>query len=190
METYLQLQRALEGFKSKGYLTTYDMDAEKWTMGPITVIGTGNTPIEAVYYAARSNNSTSEIVSSKERYIFYDAPLTSIHLPYAVPASSFGPAVTVQWTAEVAPMASSKFPVPFNAAAFLPPPPANIVLPRLKWHADQAASKGIRARWWGAARRPTFVRGRLWSLMLDAGNAWIGGDDLSDARRAVQGYSG
>lgn len=198
MQTYLQLQKALAPFKAKGYLTTYDMAAGKWQEGPLTVIGTGNMPIEAIYYAARasnssssSNNSTDSLEKSTERYIFYDAPLLSLSKPFSIPASPLGPVVSdIPWTADISPMASAKFPVPFNAAAFLPPPPANIVMPHLRWYADQAAAKGIRARWWGAARNPGWVRRRLWTLILDGGNGWLGADDLIDARKAIAAFSG
>lgn len=172
-ETFETLVRALTRLRSRGYLTTYDQDTKLWKYGPITIIGSGSTPVESVFYQS-------------PRYIFIDAPLTTLTHPFSVPASSLGPAVSsVEWTPEMAPMASSKLPIHFNAGALLPPPPANVVLPQLKWYADQAAAKGIRARWWGAARKPAWMRRRIWGLILDAGNTWINADDLADAREAI-----
>jgi len=58
-KTWKAVLDALEPLRKAGYLTTYD--GKSLTSAPVTIIGTGNTPAQAVK-------------SADPRYAFYDAP--------------------------------------------------------------------------------------------------------------------
>jgi hypothetical protein len=55
--------------------------------GPLTIVGTGETPLEAV-------------LAAEPRYIFYDAPLLTLSEGIKRPDGT-----KINWTREVAPMA-------------------------------------------------------------------------------------
>jgi hypothetical protein len=165
--SFTYLASALKPLQAKGYLTTYNTTNSTWSRGPLTIVGTGNTPLSRVFY-------------SSPRSIFLDAPLVSLSRPALVPASPYGPATSVDWSPEISPMASSKFPFIFHAGIAFPPPPGNVVVNRLRQIDAVAKKKGIRSRWWGAARRPDWVRRRVWELVYDGAAGWVNGDDLTE----------
>lgn len=157
---------ALEPLRTAGYLTTYSRKTDAFTRGPVTVIGTGNTPLSHVYYAT-------------ERVIFYDAPLRRLHKPAQIPASPVGPAVEVQLDATISPMASAKYPVLAHVGVAMHP----LHNPVIKWmtrRTDEASRRGIKSRWWGAAGKPKWFRRRVWGMMREARTDWINGDNLRD----------
>ncbi|KAL7425246.1 Altered inheritance of mitochondria protein 6 [Cryptotrichosporon argae] len=173
--TFDELSRLLEPFVAKNYLTTYNTTSGSWSYGPLTVIGTGDTPIARVYRA-------------NPRVIFKDAPLVFLHKPYTIPASATEPAATFEWDATMAPMASSKFPVLFNLALALPP--NNLIVAELNRYTAEARRRGIKSRWWGAAAHFGWVRRRNWAVQKAGGADWINGDDLVELGRWLRDEEG
>ena len=160
---------ALGPLLKAGYLTTYDTTIGTFSRGPLTIIGTGNTPLSHVYY-------------SSTRVIFYDAPLRKLRKPARIPHSPYGPAIHVELDNTISPMASGKLPPWTHIGAALYPSP-NAAVGWMRRRTDEARKRGIKSRWWGAANQPGWLRRRMWALQKEAETDWINGDDLEDLAR-------
>jgi hypothetical protein len=167
---------ALEPLLSAGYLTTYDQATSSWTRGPLTIIGTGNTPLSHVYYAS-------------PRIVFYDAPLSKLHKPAHILHSPYGPAIQVELDNTISPMASAEIPPWTHIGAALYPS-SNAAVRWMKRRTDEARKRGIKSRWWGAANQPAWLRRRMWALQKEARTDWINGDDLKDLARWLRQTGG
>lgn len=167
---------ALLPLKDRGYLTTYSRKTGNFTRGPLTIIGTGNTPLSHVYY-------------SSERIVFYDAPLRSLDMPAQIPATSAGPAIEVELDNTISPMASAKFPPLAHIGLAMYPLP-NPAIGWMKGKTEEARRRGIQSRWWGAAGNPKWVRRRVWAMMKEAETDWINGDNLHDLARWLREVDG
>lgn len=148
---YDALLKDLEPFITKGWLTVHEDG--KTVSGPITIIGTGETPLSRVYHA-------------NPRHIFFDAPLVDLDAETYIDQGD----TLVQWDASIAPIASSKW-LWWN---YYP----NVE--SLKKYSQAAHKRGIKARWWGVARWPAYFRRALWNVQLQAGVDVINADDLAE----------
>lgn len=179
----------IQPFAEKGYLSRFERSSPnssitdgKLTLGPLTIIGTGDTPINS-------------ILSDSPRYIFKDAPLTKLDEPILYPDPVTGNLIRVDWHPSFAPMASAKFSVASHASyltssiLFMPVRQAfrlAFSTPAFLAHADsskyvrQAHAKGIESRWWGLARHPKPLRWALWGYVKDMGTDWLNADDLDE----------
>jgi len=157
---------ALEPLQEAGYLTTYDTTSANFTRGPLTIIGTGNTPLSHVYY-------------SSTRVIFFDAPLRRLHKSAHIPDTPVGPAIDVYLDNTISPMASGKLP-PWTHVGSALYPSHNGAVMWMKRRTDEARKRGIKSRWWGAAGQPGWLRRRMWALQKEAQTDWVNGDDLVD----------
>ena len=173
--TWPYLTAALQPFLEKGYLSTYNTNTSTWTRSALIIIGTGNTPLHRVYH-------------SSLRIIFYDAPLRSLASPATIPASSAGPATTFEWDNTISPMASDKFPVIYHVALAMPP--LNRVTRSLMTYTAEATRRGMTSRWWGAARKPGWVRRRIWTMQKETGATWVNADDLVEAEGWLDRWEG
>jgi hypothetical protein len=188
--TYAELQRLLIPFREKGYLSYFvrsdSPDASitdgKLTLGPLTVIGTGDTPINS-------------ILSENPRYIFKDGPLTKLDQPITYPDPISGNVIQVDWHPSFAPMASAKLSVAshvsyltsftifspiryaFGFTSFTPSFLADADPPRF---VREAHARGIESRWWGVARHPKLLRWALWGYVKDIGTDWLNADELDE----------
>lgn len=168
--------KALQPLLEAGYLTTYNTSSETWARGPLTIIGTGNTPLSHVYY-------------SSTRIIFYDGPLRRLQKPAKIPHSIYGPSTKIQLDATICPMASAKLPPWAHVGlAFRPSP--NAVVAWMKRRTREARVRGIKSRWWGAANQPVWLRRRMWALMKEAETDWTNADDLRDLAKWLRRTNG
>ena len=155
----------LEPLYTKGYLTTYIPETSTWCRGQLLVVGTGLTPLHRV-------------LEQSPRFIFYDAPLRQLTGHMHIPATASHSAYQVEFSPEVSPIASSRFPVSYYLALVLPKlRPLNPYMELLRLYSDEAIRKGIQSRWWGIPRHPWFLRKRLWKLLKKSGTYWISADD-------------
>lgn len=145
------LEEVLEPFAAKDWLTY--VENEKLHTRPLTVVGTGNTPLHRV------------VQVPSRRYVFYDAPLVELTKMYRLPDGTQG-----HWDSSFAPIASSKW----HWSSYYPNVGA------LRKYSKEAHDRGIKARWWGAARWPALLRRALWDLQLRADVDWLNTDDLSE----------
>ena len=150
--TWPAVVSALGPLRSEGYLTTFNGTAV--TTGPITVIGTGNTPLD-------------QIQPVQQRDYFYDA-----HIPLLSTTES-------NITATVSPVAAADFGAvfgPINGTTF-----NSTQMATLQSQIAVAKSKGIMARYWDTPGWPISTRNAVWGILLEQGVGLLNADDLPAA---------
>ncbi|KAF1954162.1 hypothetical protein CC80DRAFT_537022 [Byssothecium circinans] len=148
-ETWPAVLAALEPLRKGGWLTTYD--GSTLTTRPITVIGTGNTPLWQVQAAL-------------PRDAFYDAPLAQL-------ASAFS-----NITAYDAPIASTDFAAAFGEVRrreF-----NETQMETLRTQVGTAHAKGIMVRYWNQPAWPVGTRNAVWRTLWGEGVDFLNADDL------------
>lgn len=155
--TWPYVVRALEPLRSAGYLTNYNGTAV--TSGPVTVIGTGNTPLNQVQGVTAT--------PAKPRDYFYDAPI-----PYL--GTTFS-----NITADVSPIASTDFAVQFGSVRNETFNATQLAL--LEQQVATAHSKGIAVRYWDQPGWPIGTRNAIWRILWNAGVDLLNVDDLEGA---------
>jgi hypothetical protein len=147
------LQAQLQPLRDRNWLTYYD--GKTLNQGPLTIVGTGNTPFELI-----QRNTT-------ERFIFYDAPLVSVSQPqynstnsyYA--SANFKSAISFLWLGKF----SSK--------------QEKLV----KKQIEAAEEKGLKSRYYGTPAWPISLRDSVWAKLMEWGVGMLNVDDLSSATR-------
>lgn len=151
--TFPAVVSALQPLRDAGYLTTFNGTAV--TSGPVTVIGTGNTPL-------------SQVQGVEPRDYFWDAPIPTLFSTFS------------NITSDVSPIASTAFSVQFpgvrgnqglNAAQ----------LALLKSQVAVAHAKGIAVRYWDQPGWPVGTRNAIWRTLWDNGVDLLNVDDLEGA---------
>lgn len=143
----------LEPLRQKGWLTYFNgIDI---VPGPITVVGTGNTPFDLV------------VANSTYRYLFFDAPLLDIsNSSYTVQNSYYAstalkPAIGRIWLRGL-----SRGQV--NA---------------MKIQIKAAGAKGLKSRYWDTPAWPISLRDKAWNTLVENGVGMLNIDDLISATR-------
>ncbi|KAF7718829.1 PLC-like phosphodiesterase, TIM beta/alpha-barrel domain-containing protein [Penicillium ucsense] len=153
-ETFKAVVKALEPLRQKGYLTTLH-GGRNLTNGPVTVIGTGNTPLNMVAHVS-------------DRDYFFDAPLTALNdAEYSNITKFVSPIASTDFAAAVGRITSDTDPVLNNS--------------QVKVLRDQIAlarSRGIGARYWNTPSWPVRTRNLVWRTLLREGVALLNVDDL------------
>lgn len=153
-ETFQAVIESLEPLREKGYLTTLS-DGSKLTHGPVTIIGTGNTPLDMV-------------APVLDRDYFFDAPLAHLNeTKYA------------DITDLVAPIASTDFVETVGKITRDTDPILNEnQLGDLRDQIATAKKRGIGARYWNTPYWPVRQRNLVWRTLLREGVALLNADDL------------
>jgi hypothetical protein len=160
--------KALEPLRAAGYLTTVSANGTI-TPGPVTVIGTGNTPLNQVqgvnprdyfwYVLCLSRvGRDSKLIRSR------DAPLPTLGTTFSNITRDVSPIASTAFSAQIGPVSGGVF----NQS--------QIAL--LNTQISIAASKGIGARYWDTPGFPISTRNRVWTTLYNAGAALINVDDL------------
>jgi glycerophosphoryl diester phosphodiesterase len=136
----------------KGWLTYFD--GNEIVRGPLTIIGTGNTPFELVQ-------------EMQNRFIFFDAPLDDIANP--------------AYTAENSYYASVKMYKAIGIMWFNKLSTAQI--DTLKEQIKAASDKGLVSRYWGTPSWPISLRNKVWFTLSELGVGMLNVDDLVSATR-------
>ncbi|KAL4939145.1 hypothetical protein BDV06DRAFT_214521 [Aspergillus oleicola] len=158
-ETFSAVIKALEPLRKKGYLTTVK-DNSTLTQGPVTVIGTGNTPLDMVAPVAN-------------RDYFYDGPLASL-------STDEGEGIT----SLISPIASASFTDAvgdWTLSADSNSVLSDEQLDTIRSQISAAKEKGIQARYWGAPAWPIRARDALWRTLVAEGVGLLNADDLGAA---------
>lgn len=129
------------------------------TPGPVTVVGTGNTPIK--YFV--SNPGTA----SSPRDVFYDAHLNLLSTTES------------NITSAISPIASVDFAIPFGKVVNTTF--NDTQLSTLRSQVATAHSRGIRARYWDQPGYPIGTRNAIWRILIDNGVDLLNVDDLAGA---------
>ena len=154
--TWPYVVKALEPLRQRGYLSSVNASSTAVNYGAITVIGTGNTPLE-------------QVQPVKNRDYFYDAPIPTLN-------SSFS-----NITALVSPIASTNFPAQFGTLSNTSGVFNATQLERLKAQVAVAHGKGIKVRYWELPAWPVSLRNGVWKQLWSEGVDFINADDLEAA---------
>ncbi|KAJ6036648.1 RRNA biogenesis protein RRP5 [Penicillium herquei] len=180
--TWSAVEDELAPFRERGYLTYFD--GENLVPGPITVVGTGNTPFNLV-----TANSTY-------RDIFFDAPLDKLvdanemvfgmpskqsldlgqgqsGMPDVITAETFN--MTNSYYASVSFRKAIGFPWPFHLS--------QRQLDRIRSHVRIAHQHGLKVRYWGLPSWPLSLRNHIWRILVQEGVDMLNVDDLVGATK-------
>lgn len=175
--TFARLYSALEPLRSAGYLSTWDSSMSTYHQSVITVIGTGNTPLESVQALGLHPDTP--------RDIFLDAPLSTLPEDYQHVYNN-----------NVSLLASVDFGSSVGLGWMIP----SVGRRRIRRLVQSAHAKGIQTRFWNAPMTPTWARyvgfnqrsivlysnescrNYIWQMLLDEGVDWLNVDDLLGAR--------
>ncbi|KAJ5350365.1 hypothetical protein N7541_008092, partial [Penicillium brevicompactum] len=153
-ETFKAVIAALEPFRKKGFLTTVK-DGKIITNGPVTVIGTGETPLDLV-------------APVKDRDYFFDAPLANLTDPaYADITGTVSPVASTDFQKTVGKITRDTDPILTDAQ-----------LQALRDQISTANERGIGARYWNTPYFPIRARNLVWRTLLREGVILLNADDL------------
>lgn len=149
--TWPYVLSALEPLRSAGYLTT--TNGTGITSGPVTIIGTGNTPLE-------------HILNNTHRDYFYDAPLATLS-QYTNITSLVSPIASTDYEANI----GSPNGTTFNATQ----------IDSMVSQINEAKRRGIAARYWNTPGWPISTRNAVWAKVLELGAGLLNADAVADA---------
>ncbi|OSD03587.1 hypothetical protein PYCCODRAFT_1466955 [Trametes coccinea BRFM310] len=146
--------KAFQPLREAGYLTTFANGT--LTTSAITVVGTGNSPLE-------------QVKALDPRDYFFDAPLTQLT----------DPSLNTTWDPTLSPLASTDYAVAVGwngIGNITDEQKANITR-----FVGDAHSRGITARFWDTPEWPVFAQQNIWRALLEGGADWLNADDLAAA---------
>ena len=135
---------------SAGYLSTIN-NTNQLTSRPITVVGTGNTPLSLVQ-------------SQTPRYVFFDGPIRTLNSTFS------------NITSQISPIASTSFAVNFGTVLGTSLNDTQLAL--LRQQVTVAHAKGIKLRYWNQPAWPISTRNGIWRQLRTEGVDLINVDDL------------
>ncbi|KAJ6519918.1 hypothetical protein C8R45DRAFT_809166 [Mycena sanguinolenta] len=143
---------ALQPLRERGYLTTCASNGT-CTLGPLVVVGTGNTPLDG-------------ILALSPRDVFFDAPL-------------IGKSLNSTFDITVSPVASTDYEpaVGWSGIGTI----NQTQLTAIQTFVADAHALGIRARFWDTPGWPIHARNAVWQTLIDNGADWLNADDLEAA---------
>ena len=158
--TLAAVQEQLEPLRQKGWLTYWNGTAI--VPGPITHVGTGNTPFEAVLNSSYAN--------STYRSVFFDAPLDELSTDTYNASNSYYASVSIDKVfagkAIVARDGLSK-----------------TQLATVKSQIDRASSLGLVSRYWDLPAWPVMRRMTVWEQLEALGVGMLNVDAIEEAAR-------
>jgi hypothetical protein len=143
---------ALQPLRDAGYLTTFN--GTGITRGPITVIGTGNTPL-------------NQVQGVSPRDYFYDANLAFLSTDLTNITATVSPIASAQF---------SRFIGAVNGTEL-----NSTQLATLRQHISYARSKGIMGRYWDTPAWPISTRNGVWRTLITEGVGLLNADALPEA---------
>ncbi|KAL2133293.1 hypothetical protein VTI74DRAFT_2594 [Chaetomium olivicolor] len=155
LETWPVVTKQLTPLRDKGWLS-YSKDGVFY-QGPITVVGTGNTPFDLIL----GENTT-------RRDTFYDAPLDQLELSPYNSTNSYYASVSFWDTI---------------GAVWWKGEPSDGQLTKIKKQLREAHDRGLKARYWKLPSWPIHVRNRVWEVLVQEGIDMLNVDDLDAATR-------
>lgn len=136
--------------RAGGWLSTVN-NSNQFTSGAVTVIGTGNTPLEQVQPVT-------------PRYYFYDAPIPKLNTTFSNITSLVSPIASTDFEASFGPVLGTSL----NATQ----------LTLLRAQVATAHAKGIKVRYWDQPGWPISTRNGIWRQLTAEGVDLINADDL------------
>jgi hypothetical protein len=178
------VESQLSALREKNYLTYFD--GKSILKGPVTVVGTGNTPFQLL-----TANTTY-------RDIFFDAPLDKLMRPKTILAGppgggkpgaaipgggqgNVGVTPSTEFNQENSYYASVNFgrTIGFPWRGHLSPKQRY----KLRAQIKAAHEKGLKARYWNTPAWPIGLRNHIWSVLVQEGADMLNVDDLKGASK-------
>ncbi|KAL2023860.1 hypothetical protein VTK56DRAFT_637 [Thermocarpiscus australiensis] len=153
-ETWPWVMKQLAPLRERGWLSYYDKAG--FHRGPITVVGTGNTPFDQI------------VANSTYRDAFFDAPLDRLENSSFDATNSYY-ASTSFWRAIG--------PVWWKGG------PSEEQLVKIRRHLREAHERGLKARYWELPPWPIHVRNGVWETLVEEGIDMLNVDDLDAATK-------
>ncbi|TPX06933.1 uncharacterized protein E0L32_011157 [Thyridium curvatum] len=151
--TIRRVMEQLEPLRSRGWLTYFENGTVHY--GPVTVVGTGNTPFDVL------------VANATYRDVFFDAPLDKLqdsaydHTNSFYSSVSFGSSIGRVWFGG---MAQSQ-------------------LGKVRTQLMEAANRGLKPRYWDLPAWPVSIRNRIWDTLVQEGIAMLNVDDIKAAAK-------
>lgn len=149
-QTWEMVENELKPLKENGYLTYFN--GTDIIVGPITVVGTGNTPFQY-------------ISNLKTRHFFYDAPLFNLTTDYP---NSLNPIASASLSQLIGEPVTNLPSTGLNKSQF------NLI----KSYIDKAHKNGIKTRIWDVSWWPIIKRNNLHRQLIELGTDFLNADDL------------
>ena len=152
-KTWPILLDQLQSLRDKDWLTYYD--GAVLHQGPLTIVGTGNTPFDLVQQ------------SSTNRFVFFDAPLLSISDEQYNTTNSYYASVEMKkaigslWLNRLSAKQTDKLAEQIHAADV----------------------KGLKSRYWDEPRWPISLRDKVWFKLTELDVGMLNVDDLVSATK-------
>ena len=137
------------------------------TPGAVTVIGTGNSPLDV-------------IASAPVRDYFFDASIPTLATLVSSP-NSVNPTATFNITSTLSPIASASFLEQFGVVRNLSSPFNGSQLALLRQQVGAAHARGIKVRYWELPGWPIGLRDAVWKVLWEEGVDFINADDVGGA---------
>lgn len=157
-ELFNVLSERFDRFRSQNWLSWYNTSSEEFHWGPVTVIGTGNTPLNKV------------LNQGERRDIFIDGPLYNLTNTEDTQKYSLG----------LSPIASSSLKQlvgNYNTLSGL----SDDQIEKAKLQIDEAHNLGIKTRIWDTPWWPVSTKYKVWHQIIQMGSDFLNADDLVDA---------
>jgi hypothetical protein len=166
-ETFRYVQSQIGALRDKGYLTYFN--GKNVIKGPVTVVGTGNTPFELV------------VANNTYRDIFFDAPLqefsaispTPAHILYNISNSYYASTSLYEVVG-----------LPWRGYY------TDEQISQLSNHIDGAHMAGLKARYWETPGWPVGMRNYVWGVLIQKGADILNADDIYSASHGTWGKWG
>ncbi|KAG9238338.1 hypothetical protein BJ875DRAFT_368149 [Amylocarpus encephaloides] len=150
--TWEVVKKALQPLREKGYLTS--TNGTYLFPGPVTVIGTGNTPLSLV-----------QPIQSRD--YFWDGPLPTLNSTFSNITSLVSPIASTSFTSTIGPVLGTEL--------------SSVQLEKLRSQVKTAHGKGIKVRYWDQPGWPIGTRDAIWRTLRTEGADLINVDDLDGA---------
>lgn len=154
-ELWPVVSQQLEPLRQGGWLTSWNSSSNSTTWGPIRVVGSGNTPFDAI------------VANTTYRDIFFDVPLEDVANPQYDTSNSYLASISIQ--SAVGKMWNGKF--------------SSKQLETIRYQISQARGKGLVPRYWDTVSWPVSWRNYVWSTLVDNDTGLLNVDDLQEASR-------
>lgn len=174
-ETWPHVLAALQPLRDAGYLSRVEnANSTTITYAPVTVIGTGNTPLDLILSppATTTTTTTTIVPEAVLRDAFYDAPLALLNTTLQdIITPLISPIASTSFLAQIGPAAAAGGSPLLNTSQTA----------LLKAQVAQAHARGIRVRYWELPAWPIGVRNAVWKMLWAEGVDLVNADDLKGA---------
>lgn len=159
VKTWPYVLEALAPLRERNWLTT--VNGSTITPGPVTVIGTGSTPLEL-------------IAPVQVRDYFFDGSLPDIEAKNITRAVS--PIASTSFLEEIGEIRGTEL--------------SSVQKRTLEGHIKSAHDRGIKVRYWDLPSWPISTRNAVWRELVTAGVDLLNVDDLEAAAAGLDGVEG